>query len=436
MPKRMPEDFGRFLSTEVVGAIVLLAATVIALVFANSPLHVAYEAFWETSVGIAIGDHGFSMPLVDLVNDALMALFFLVVGLEIKREILVGELSARRKAALPLLAAIGGMAVPALVYLALNYGGAGESGWGIPMATDIAFAVGVMALLGSRVPQGLKVFLVSLAIVDDIGAILIIAVAYTADLSVLWLAFAVLLLVALVLLNRLSVDHPAPYLIVGVLMWFCVLLSGVHSTIAGVMLAFAIPSTAKLDPLSFARQTREDCSEIESHHVRGEHVLENDRQQIVARRIRRAAHHTSAPLQRLEFALHPWTTFLVLPLFALANAGVRFVDASLTDLFATPIALGVTLGLLLGKPFGIVLATWLAERFHLVELPSGTGWRHIIGAGILGGIGFTMSIFISGLAFSDASQVNEAKAAIMIASVVAGYAGYLVLRSVCKDRAR
>lgn len=426
---RFTKNFAEFANTEILGAMVLLASTAIALLLANSSAHVAYEAFWHAEVGILVGSQHVSLTLFELIDNALMALFFLVVGLEIKREILVGELATRRQATLPFIAAVGGMIVPALIFTMFNLGGPGERGWGIPMATDIAFAIGVMALLGDRVPQGLKVFLTSLAIVDDLGAILVIAFAYTADLAFGWLGAAAVALIALVLLNRMKVDQLVPYLVVGAALWLFILLSGIHSTIAGVLIALTIPATAKLDCKDFTYLARKRLDEIDDVYVPGAHVLEDDTPQRTARLIRRSARHTAAPLQRLEFALHPWTTFLILPLFALANAGVRVVGLDLGVVVTAPITLGVIFGLVVGKPLGIVGATWIAHRLHLVDLPTGTRWPQIIGAGMLAGIGFTMSIFVTGLAFTGALEASEAKAAIIAASVIAGCLGYLVLRT-------
>jgi Na+:H+ antiporter, NhaA family len=428
LPIRLREGFAEFLHTEVAGAVALLVATVLALVLANSALWPAYDAFWHTELGFSVGGWEFSESLVHWVNDLLMAFFFFVVGLEIKRELLVGELSVRRKAVLPILAAAGGMAAPALIYLALNAGGVGANGWGIPMATDIAFAVGVMALLGDRVPSGLKVFLVALAIADDIGAIIVIAIFYSSGISLPWLGAAALLFVVLVLFNRRGIDSPVPYLVVGGMLWFAVLMSGVHSTIAGVLIAFTIPAVAKIDPLSFVSDTRGRLEQIEAAHVDGNHVLIDNEQQLCALEIRREAEHTAAPLQRLEFALHPFTTFVVLPLFALSNAGVRFVGGDFAAAMSTPIAMGVLLGLVVGKPLGIALMSFVAVRLRVADLPEGVGWPQLIGAGILGGIGFTMSLFVASLAFRGTAEITEAKMAILLASVVAGLAGFLVLR--------
>jgi NhaA family Na+:H+ antiporter len=401
----------------------------VALIAANSPWYAAYDAFWHIEAGFHIGHFALEESLVHWVNDALMALFFFVVGLEIKREFLVGELSDRRKASLPIIAAIGGMVVPALIYLGLNQGAPTAHGWGVPMATDIAFAIGVMALLGDKVPAGLKVFLVALAIADDIGAILVIAVAYTTGISWVWLGTALGMFVVLIAFNRLKIDSPWPYFIVGGFLWLAMLLSGVHSTIAGVLVAMTIPAVATLDPLDFTSATRERLDRIEEAHVPGAHVLCDDTQQLVAMDIRREARHTASPLQRLEFTLHPWTTFLVLPLFALANAGVRLVGADVLAVARTPIALGVVAGLVIGKPLGIAGAAWIATRLKISDLPQGVGWTQMLGAGALGGIGFTMSIFVASIAFRGHEQIDQAKAAIIFASVLAGAIGYFVLRA-------
>lgn len=429
VPARVRESFAEFFHTEVAGAVVLLVAAVIALVIANSSWYLTWEHFWHLEAGVYLGELSLHASLLHWVDDALMAVFFFVVGLEIKREVLVGELSERRKALLPILAALGGMVVPAVIYLTLNFGGRGEHGWGIPMATDIAFAIGVMALLGDRVPAGLKVFLVALAIADDIGAILVIAVVYTSGLQWMWLGWAAVMFVLLIALNRFKVDSVLPYVVIGGLLWLATVMSGVHATIAGVLVAITIPATAKLDPLGFTAQTRDRLDRIEKANVPGAHVLCDDTQQLVALDIRKEARHTASPLQRLEFALHPWTTFVVLPLFALANAGVRLIGGNLSALVRTPIALGILIGLVAGKPIGIASVTWLATRIKVAELPAGVRWIHIVGAGMLGGIGFTMSLFIAGIAFRGSFETTEAKVAILGASVVAGVLGYLVLGS-------
>jgi Na+:H+ antiporter, NhaA family len=428
-PTRIGDVLEDFHSYEASGAMTLLGATVLALVIANTPLRGVSEAFWQTHVGISVGHWEISKSLVHWVNDGLMALFFFVVGLEVKREVVVGELKTARQAALPLLAAIGGMVVPIGLYLALNTGREGAGGWGVPMATDIAFALGVLALLGSRAPSGLRVFLTALAIGDDIGAIVVIAVAYTSSVAWIWLALALLSLLALLLLNALGIDSSMPYWVVGLFVWICFLNSGVHSTLAGVLVALTIPTTSRCAPMEFVEQARAWLLRIASIDVEGEHVLVSDDQQHLARELQVGARWMQAPLQRMEHAMLPVTTYVVLPLFALANAGVSFTGNDAGHLLLGQVSLGVVLGLVVGKPIGIIAMTWLAVRLRIADLPTGVTWRHIVGVGVLGGIGFTVSLFIAGLAFEGEVLPTEAKLAILAASVVSGLIGWLILRS-------
>ncbi len=432
---RILSDISEFFRAEIAGAVVLLAATIAALVIANSPLHVFFENLWHLEIGVDLGGQHLTQSLLHWIDDGLMALFFFVVGLEIKREFLVGELSSARKAILPIVGAIGGMIAPAIIYLALNRTGPGAAGWAVPMATDIAFALGVLALLGSRAPAGLKVFLTALAIADDLGAVLVIAVFYTGGVETTWLAAAGGLLVVLFALNRLRVDSPVPYATIGGLVWVAFLYSGVHATIAGVLVALTIPARARLQPLEFVEFARRKLDEIVERDVPDAHVLQDDSQQARAFELRTAARFSAAPLQRIEHALLPFTTYLVLPLFALANAGVRFVDSDPARLLTQPVAVGVLLGLMIGKPVGITAATWLAVRLKIADLPRGLGWRHVIGGGMVAGIGFTMSLFISGLSFEAGVLQAEAKLAILMTSVMAGAAGYLFLRFARSSRA-
>jgi NhaA family Na+:H+ antiporter len=421
--------FAAFFALETSGSIVLLAATVIALVLANTGAYGAMSAIGHAKIGIQVGPWSFSEPILGWIDDGLMAIFFFVIGLEIKREVTVGELSTPRKAALPILAAVGGMVAPALIYLAIAGSSSAAHGWGIPMATDIAFALGVLAFLGRRAPKGLRLFLTALAIADDLGAIIVIAIFYAHGFSVTWLLAGLALLALLVMLNRLGVDSPIPYVLIGIVVWFAFLNSGIHATIAGVLVAFTIPTSSRMDPLGFVSFGRERLDEIEAIDVPGAHVLMCDEQQEIAFDLRRKASYAAAPLQRLEHALHPWTTFFVLPLFALANAGVRLVGVDVGAVITQPVVLGVFFGMLLGKPIGISLTSWLAVRLGVADLPSGVAWRHIIGGGILGAIGFTMSLFIDNLAFKDPVLLAEAKVAILATSLVAGVVGYLYLRA-------
>ncbi|HSK46467.1 MAG TPA: Na+/H+ antiporter NhaA [Coriobacteriia bacterium] len=417
---------GNFLEKETTGAVVLAIATVIALLIANSMWHDEFVHFWEIHAGFFVGGSAFEQSLLHWVDDALMALFFFVVGLEIKREFLVGELSTFRGAALPVVAAVGGMLVPALIFFALNAGTPEARGWGVPMATDIAFALGVLALLGPRVPVALKVFLSALAIADDLGAILVIALFYTAGIQVNWLFLALLPLAALIVMNKIGIDEPLAYLAVGTLLWFAILNSGVHATIAGVIAALTVPATARLSPLQFTQVCRVTIDEIDACDVPGAHTLEDNRQQRLALNLARVAEMSAAPLQRLEFAILPFTTFVVLPLFALANAGVRVVgdvDIQLNS----PVVLGVFGGLVIGKPIGITLASWIAVRTGLASLPTGVSWKHIVGAGMLGGIGFTMSMFVANLAFGAGGHGDDVKVAILVASITAGLLGFFWL---------
>lgn len=424
---RIGESIGEFAQLEASGAMLLLLVTVIALIAANSPASLWWAEFWHVEIGVRVEAAELAQSLLHWVNDGLMVLFFFVVGLEIKREVLVGELSCPRKAILPIVAALGGMVVPALCYTVFNYGTPTVDGWGIPMATDIAFALGVLALLGNRVPVSLKVFLAALAIADDIGAVLVIAAFYTAEVLPIWLAVGVGFLLVLALLNRLGVDSPVPYLLFAVAVWFCFLNSGVHTTVAGVLVAFTIPVKSRMSPMAFVDWARLKIDEIEVLDVPGAHILETPDQQQCAWDLQMQARHIQAPLQRMEHVFHPISTYAVLPIFALANAGVVLgaVDASV---FTSPVSLGIFFGLVVGKPVGIVLFTWLATRLNLADLPEGATWHHIVGVGCLGGVGFTMSLFISGLAFGVGELQESAKLAILVSSVVAGVIGYLILR--------
>lgn len=424
---RLARPFQEFAARESSGGIVLLASTAAALVWANSAWAQSYTSLWHTRLTVGIGTFNLSKELHFWVNDVLMAVFFFVVGLEIKREVLAGELASRRQAALPILAALGGVVVPALLYSFLNANGPGARGWGIPMATDIAFAIGVLALLGDRVPLGLKVFLTALAIVDDIAAVLVIAVFYTADLAWAGLGVAAFCLVLALAANRLGVRHPLPYVLIGVVMWMAVLQSGVHTTIAGVLLAFMIPSRTAINQRAFLSHGRAVLDHFErAAGTEPFDILSDIEQQVAVHALEDACEKVQPPLHRLEHALHGWVTFLIMPLFALANAGVSF-SGDLGRVVAQPVTLGVALGLVLGKPIGVTLASWLAVRLGLASLPEHVSWRHIHGASWLAGIGFTMSLFMTGLAFTDEAHLTAAKLGILIASLCAGIVGSAIL---------
>ena len=425
--ERIVRPFQDFANKQSSGGVLLIAATVIALVWANSPWAESYTNLWHTKMTVALGDFSVSKDLTHWINDGLMAVFFLVVGLEIKREVLVGELSSVRGAALPVAAALGGAVVPALIYAAINAGTEGAAGWGIPMATDIAFALGVLALLGERAPVALKVFLTALAIVDDIVAVLVIALFYTSEIS--WGALGVggVFLAALVVANLIGVGRTLVYALLGIGLWLAFLLSGVHATIAGVLLALTVPAISFINPGAFLERSRYVLDRFEKAGEQGESVLSNEERQAALHALNNAAYELEPPLHELEHALHPWVVFAIMPVFALANAGVP-LGGGIADALTSPVSLGIVAGLVIGKQLGITLFAWLAVKGGISELPEGIRWRHVYGAGWLAGIGFTMSLFISDLAFSDGSLVEAAKLGILVASLIAGVVGWTILR--------
>lgn len=431
--QRILSPFGRFFRTESAGGIVLILFTAIALAWANSPWAESYHQLWETYLSLGFGGATFRLSLHHFINDGLMAVFFFLVGLEIKREMLIGELATLKRASLPIAAALGGMVVPAAIYALINAGGEGARGWGIPMATDIAFALGVLALLGPRIPLSLKVFLAAFAIVDDIGAVLVIALFYTAEISWGSLGFAVLLVAALAVANRLGVRHPGVYLGVGLVVWFAFLRSGIHATVAGVLLAMTIPARTRIDTAEFLRRGRALVDQFDRAGVEGKSVLTNHGQQAAIQALEDASEQAQAPLQRIEHDLQLWVAFGIIPLFALANAGVT-LEGDLAAAFVHPVTLGVILGLVIGKPLGITLFAWVAVRLGMAARPEGISWRAIHGVSWLGGIGFTMSLFIANLAFTDGALTSEAKIGIFAASLLAGTVGWLLLRGVASGQ--
>ncbi|HLM68234.1 MAG TPA: Na+/H+ antiporter NhaA [Longimicrobium sp.] len=431
--QRVISPFARFARTESAGGIVLIAATIVAIAWANSPWGAAYEHLWETPVTLGVGAWALTYPLHHWINDGLMAVFFFLVGLEIKREFLVGELASLKRASLPIAAALGGMIVPAILYALLNGEGPGARGWGIPMATDIAFALGVLALLGPRIPLSLKVFLAALAIVDDLGAVLVIAVFYTDAINWGALGFAFLLLAGLALANRMQARSPLIYVVVGAVVWLAFLKSGVHATVAGVLLAMTIPARTRIDTAEFLAQGRRILDYFDAAGVEGRGVLTNKAQQAAIQEMESACEAAQAPLQRIEHELHHWVAFGIIPIFALANAGVH-LGGSLGAAFSDRVTQGIILGLVVGKPVGITLFAWLAVKSGLAALPGSVTWRAIRGVSLLGGIGFTMSLFVAGLAFPGAPQLNaDAKIGIFVASLVAGITGFVVLRGYRPD---
>jgi Na+:H+ antiporter, NhaA family len=428
MPARLKKVpltiFQRFFRTETLGGLVLLGFGLAALVIANSPLAKAYEHLWEIPLTLVIVNHQLSLNLHAGINDGLMAVFFLLVGLEIKRELLAGELSSARQAALPIACAIGGMVVPAGMYLIFNFGGLGSHGWGIPMATDIAFALGALNLIAPRAPIGAKVLLTALAIVDDMGAVLVIAVFYSE--AIMWsaLAGAALTLLVLIGLNVIGVRRLWPYLVGGVVLWYFVHGSGVHSTIAGVALAFTIPTDTRINAAEFSREARSLLDRFNRKETGDLQVLTSKGQQETLFALDRATEGVTAPILRLEHALHNFSAFVVMPLFAFANAGVK-IDLSLHH---AEIGLGVLAGLMFGKPLGIMIAALAAVKIGIAKLPQAVNWSSLLGYAFLAGIGFTMSLFVAMLAFEEPALIDAAKRGIIAASLLAGVAGAVILR--------
>jgi NhaA family Na+:H+ antiporter len=416
--QRLVRPFVRFLQIESASGMVLLACTAAALLLANSPWAEAYDNFWHTHLTIAIGGWSLDESLAHWVNDALMTIFFFVVGLEIKRELVDGELREPKKAALPIMGALGGMIAPAGIYLAFQFDREGHAGWGIPMATDIAFVVGFLALLGKRAPLGLKVFLLALAIADDIGAVLVIALFYSSEIAMLPLGLAAAGFILIYICNRIGVRTMTVYVIVGAGIWLAFFYSGIHPTVAGVMLGLMTPGSAWLGDTAL-REVIADAIDRLDGVVDRPHATDRTK---LAGEIKATAQETVSPLERLETALHPWVAFVIMPVFALANAGVRIEPAA----FAEPVAVAVAAGLVVGKPLGIVLLSWLAVRAGWASLPTSVNWRAMVGAGCLAGIGFTMSLFIAALALSG-ELLDAAKIGILAGSAVSAVLGMALL---------
>ncbi len=414
----------QYIHTESIGGIVLLVATVVALGWANSPWSKDYHHILETHLTLDVAIFMVDLSVEEWINDGLMALFFFVIGLEIKRELMFGQLSTLRSAALPAIAALGGMVVPAAIYLVLNLGGEGMRGWGIPMATDIAFALGVLALLGRRIPMQLRVFMLGLAVVDDLGAIAVIAIAYTETIDFAQIGMAAGLTVALIVANRLGLRQPAVTAALSFLIWVAVLKSGVHATVAGVLIAGLTPARPSYSREEFAEESEALLAEYQTAMAAGD----RERADAILGEIEETSQATEAPLERLERIIHPWSSYVILPLFALANAGIEFSEGTLDRALSSSVTIGVFAGLVIGKLVGITLFPWVAWRLGFVELPRAISWLHVAGVALVGGIGFTVAIFVSGLAFDDRVIVDNAKMGILAASLVAGLVGYFLLR--------
>lgn len=420
--------FEEFIHRQTTSSLLLMGTAVIALILANGPFAETYKHFMHTLISIGAGNWKLEMSLHHWINDGLMSLFFFVVGLELKREILVGELAKLRNAALPIGAAIGGMVVPALIYYALNPDGPAALGWGIPMATDIAFAIGALALLAGRVPKALITFLVALAIVDDLGAVVVIAVFYTDTIEVIPSIAAALLFGLLLVFNMSGIRKTAPYLIVAILLWYALMLSGIHATLAGILGALSVPAVPRYRPERFSEHVRELMLRFDNSHQPDKSIMTNDKLRAVVQTLENGVNSVQAPLQRLEHNWHMPVAYLIIPIFALANAGIPIELASISDTLAHPVMLGVSLGLVLGKFIGITGISWLLLKLNLAVLPKDTRFTQIAGVSLLAGIGFTMSIFVAELGFEhQAEYLLMAKTGVLAASLLAGLAGFFWL---------
>ena len=432
--KTFDYSFLSFLKHRVNGGMVLMIVAVLAMVVANSPWADAYHAFWSHPVSLQVGSfnlfshHGEPLTLMAFINDALMAVFFFSVGLEIKREVLVGELSSLRQALLPIIAAVGGMLIPVLLYFALTAGTPAADGLAIPMATDIAFSLGVLSLFGKRVPLSLKIFLTAFAVVDDIGGILVIAFGYTSHLDAAYLLGALGVLLLLAVANRMRVMSRTFYCWAGIVVWYLFLQSGVHATIAGVLVAFTIPSIPCLNVEKYIARIRENVAEFP--HFDKSSILLTPNQIDILKSIESASDRVISPLQFMEDRMHGMVNYLIMPLFAFANAGITLSGAE--GAVAGPVTYAIVIGLVLGKSVGIYLFTWLAVRSRVTALPQGMNWQNVAGVSLLGGIGFTVSLFIANLSFGETDEVllNQAKLGVLVGTVLAGVLGYVVLRYV------
>ncbi|WP_457748882.1 Na+/H+ antiporter NhaA [Sulfurimonas sp.] len=430
--KKVYTPFEHFLHAQTTTGLILMGMTIVALIIANSPFYETYQHIIHTKIEFDIGSLQIKNSLYHWINNGLMAIFFFMIGLEIKREILVGELSNIKIAILPIFSAIGGMLVPALIFISINQDGIGANGWGIPMATDIAFAISALVLLGNRVSPALVTFLVALAIVDDLGAVLVIALFYTSQIHFDFLLLTGGMFLIMISLNRFGIHAILPYFIVGFFMWFFMLESGVHATIAGVIAAFAIPSKPKIPPLDFTQQTKNLLDEYDNYPVATDHTM-HEQQKAILQNIKDRIDAVGSPTTRLEQSLHLPVSLLVIPLFALANAGIHINFSSISDVIFEPVSLGIIFGLICGKIIGIAGVAFVAIKAGIAKLPQESSMSQIFGVAMLGGIGFTMSIFVADLAFSNNSTlVFQAKIGILTASLLAGFVGFIWLRFIAK----
>lgn len=427
--ERFLSPFRDFIHNQATTGLVLLFMTILALILANSAYAESYAHLFHTYFTISLGELTLSQSLQHWINDGLMAIFFFIVGLEIKREVLVGELSDPKNVVLPIVAAIGGMFFPAVIYYSFTMGTEGASGWGIPMATDIAFAISALLLLGKRIPTALVTFLVALAIVDDLGAVTVIAIFYTEQLEFIYLAIALGIFAIMIGFNRFGIHSPLPYFILGGLMWLAMLHSGVHATIAGVLAALAIPAKPKFNPEYFHEHMQSLVAKYESFNPKHKDYQLYEEQAAVVREIEKGAKRVQTPLDRLEHYMHLPVSLLIIPIFALANAGIAINFSEISNVMVEPVSLGIIFGLILGKVIGIAGVSWIAIKMGIAKLPTGATMNQIFGVSFFGGIGFTMSIFIANLSWDSSSELLlQAKTAILIASLISAIIGFVWLR--------
>lgn len=418
----------RFFRKQVASSVLLLAATFFALIWANSNISETYHSFWHTKISLDFGEFHISKSLVHWINDGLMALFFFTVGLEIKRELLVGELASPKKALLPVIAALGGMLVPALIYIAFNLGSSNLDGWGIPMATDIAFALGAVAIFGHNLPVNLRIFLAAFAIADDLGAVLVIALFYTKEIVWFYVVVCVMLTFCLAIANFLWIRRTLVYAALGLAIWFFVLGSGIHPTVAGVIVSLFIPARGRYDTDRFLQNVDQIMAKFKCEDQScGYSILLNQEHMHAVHSLKLACHDVATPLQRLMHVLHPWVAFTILPFFALSNTGLNFHGVNFSEVAVHTVSLGIFFGLVFGKPLGVMLFSFIAVKSGMGSLPKDVRWLHILGSAMLGGIGFTMSLFIADLSFSSIYMLNYAKMAILSASVLSAIIGITFL---------
>ena len=430
--KKVSTPFEEFLHAQTTTGLILIVMTIIALLLANTSLYETYAHFFHMNIDFNVGSWALSHSLHHWINDGLMAIFFFLIGLEIKREITAGELSNLKVAILPILAAIGGMVFPALIYTSLNYGTAGSAGWGIPMATDTAFAISALVLLGKRVPTALVTFLVALAIVDDLGAVIVIALFYTDTINMMALGLAGLMFAVMLAFNRFGIHMILPYFVVGLLMWFFMLESGVHATIAGVLAALAIPSTPKRVPSTLTKKAKDLLDEYEKYPVNENYQIHEEQKRILSE-IKHKIYEVETPAARLEHNLHLPVALIIIPIFALANAGIKIDFSSIGTTIVEPVSLGIILGLIFGKVIGIFGVSYVAVKLKIAQLPKDSSMSQVFGVAFLGGIGFTMSIFVADLAFVNSPElILQAKIGILSASLFSALFGYLWLRTISK----